>query len=223
MVSIKAALFDLDGTLLDSMGVWTDVDRIFFARRNIVMPADYPRSISGMGYMGAANYTRERFSLDASAQEIALEWTDIAREQYAEKVQLKPGARKLLDMLAARGVRLAVVTTLVRSLYEPCLRRSGILHMFDVCLSTDEVGSKSKSDGRIFAAAAERLGVDGADCAVFEDVGECIAAAKALGMRAYLIVDKKSTHDPEKAKAIADGWATCPGEAVHLLGIADNN
>jgi HAD superfamily hydrolase (TIGR01509 family) len=208
---IKAALFDLDGTLLDSMHVWSDVDVIFFRRRAIDMPPDYPRSISGMSYMGAAEYTRDRFGLGGTPEEIAREWTEIAREQYARRVELKPGARELLTRLRAQGARLAVVTTLVRSLYEPCLKRNGIYDMFDVFLSTDQVGSSSKSDGRIFAEAARRLGAAHESCAVFEDVCECIAAAKALGMQAYLITDCKSTHEPEKAKALADGWSDSPG------------
>ena len=207
---IKAALFDLDGTLLDSMNVWSDVDVIFFSRRGIEMPEDYPRSISGKSYLGAARYTKERFGLDASVEEIAAEWTEIAREQYAFSVRLKPGAKKLLENLKAQGVRLAAVTTLVRALYEPCLMRNGIYRLFDLCLSTDEAGSSSKSDGRIFAQAAGRLGAEHAACAVFEDVCECIAAAKRLGMQAYLIIDPRSTHDPERAKSMADGWGNAP-------------
>ena len=209
---IRAALFDLDGTLLDSMNVWSDVDRIFFERRGMEIPSDYAKDITGMSFLGAAKYTRDRFCLSESVEEIAAEWTEISREQYAEHVQLKPGSAELLRELRARGVKLCVVTTLVRALYEPCLIRNGVYDFFEFCLSTDEAGTAAKSDGTIYAKAAERLGVAHEHCAVFEDVTDCIIAAKKLGMQAYLVIDPHSTHDIEKAKAMADGWGETPGE-----------
>lgn len=214
----RAALFDLDGTILDSMNVWGDVDRVFFARRGLSVPEDYSRAISGMSYMRTAQYTKQRFDLPDSPEQIAAEWTDISRVEYARHVLLKPGARELLNWLKARGVRMAVVTALVRDLYEPCLKRNGVYDMFDTFLSTDEVGSAGKHDGRIYAAAAEKLGVMHAECAVFEDVYEGISAAKQMGMRAYCVIDARSTHRIDEIKALADGWADCPGGFISLGG-----
>jgi len=208
---IRAALFDLDGTLLDSMNVWSDVDRIFFERHGMEIPADYAKSIAGMSYLGAAQYTKDRFDLHMSVEEIAAEWTDIARDQYANHVQLKSGARELLRALKARNVRLAVVTTLIRDLYEPCLKRHGIYDMFEFCLSTDAAGTAKKTAGTIYALAAQRLGVSHSQCAVYEDVTECILAAKSLGMHPYLIIDPHSTHNAEAAKASAEAWGDTPG------------
>ena len=96
---IRAALFDLDGTLLDSNHVWARVDELFFSARNIPIPADYARAISGMSFFATAAYTKERFSLPESAEEIVREWTEMTTYEYAARVALKPGSagRSLLS------------------------------------------------------------------------------------------------------------------------------
>lgn len=202
---IRAALFDLDGTLVDSLGVWGKVDEMFFRRRGMEIPADYARSIAGMSFMSSAVYTKERFGFPESAREIADEWLEMAKAEYSHNVELKPGTVEFLDMMRDRGVRMCVVTASRRELYEPCLLRNGILDRFEFVLTTDEAGGGSKAEGGIYRAAAERMGVKADQCAVFEDVREGIIGAKKLGMRAYCVVDALSTHDIESIRGIADG------------------
>jgi len=202
---IRAALFDLDGTLLDTGHVWARVDELFFAARDMAIPADYARAISGMSFFATAAYTRERFRLPQTAEEIVREWTEMTAREYAERVELKPGSAEFLRTLKSRGAKLAVVTSLHRALYEPCLARNGVLPLFDLCLSTDEVGGRSKADGHLYRAAADRLGAAYPDCAVFEDVYEGILGAKKLGMRPFCVVDPKYTHHLAAIREIAEG------------------
>lgn len=204
---IRAGLFDLDGTLLDSMYVWNHVDACFFARRGLEMPPDYPRSISGMSFVNTARYTKERFDLPEDVEEIMAEWTALAREEYALRVPLKKGALEFLRALRERGVRLCVVTTLLPELSGPCLARNGVDSFFEFILTTHEAGSRVKSDGYVYRAAAQRLGVDPTDCAVFEDVEAGIVGARACGMRAYCVQDPISTHHPERIRLLADGMS----------------
>ena len=201
----KAALFDLDGTLLDSSYVWHRVDEIFFERRGMQVPEDYAKAISGMGYAATARYTKERFDLPESPEEIAGEWTAIAMEEYAMRVPLKPGSREALDELLKSGVRLCVVTSNHRDLCKPCLSRLGILDKFEFLLTTDEAGSATKRDGAIYALAAAKMGVDAEDCAVFEDTCEGITGAKKRGMYAYCVIDAHTTRDIETIRSIANG------------------
>lgn len=211
---IKAALFDLDGTLLDSHGVWQEVDRIFFERCGIEMPEDYPRSIAGMSYLTTAEYTKNRFALTQTPAEIADEWTSLSRNEYINNVLVKSGAAELTGTLKDMGIRMCVVTTNLIDVVTPCLIRNGIYDMFEFIMTTDQTGGGSKREGRLYRAAAEKMGVDHSECAVFEDVCEGIEGAKALGMQAYCVIDEFFTNNIEHIKSIADGWADNPGDLI---------
>ena len=93
------AIFDLDGTLLDSMYVWRHIDDRFFEKRGMVSPPDYGPALAGKSYRESAEYTIERFGLSESWEEIVKEWTDMAIDEYAHHVPLKDGAREYLDAL----------------------------------------------------------------------------------------------------------------------------
>ena len=184
-----AALFDLDGTLLDSLGVWEKIDREFFAANGLVMPENYAASISGLSFMQTAEYTKEHFGLGLSAEEIARIWHDMCREEYAEHVLLKPCAGDYLLRLKRAGRKLAVVTTLTRELYEPVLRRNGVYDCFDTFATTDETGLHKRT-GEVYLLAASRLNVPARECAVFEDIYEGMEGARQAGMCACLVYDK---------------------------------
>lgn len=200
-----AAIFDLDGTLLDSMYVWTRVDEIYFAQRGMAVPEDYGRALAGLSYRESAQYTMRRFGFPGPWEEIVREWTELAREEYACRVPLKPGARAYLTALKRCGVKLAVATALPEYLYRPCLEHLGVLGLFDALCSTDDTGGRGKGNGEVFLLAAARLGVSPERCAVFEDVMEGVRGAKRAGMRAYCVLDDASRHAHEEMAAIADG------------------
>ena len=200
-----AAIFDLDGTLLDSMYVWTRVDEIFFEQMGMEVPEDYGRALSGKSYRESAQYTIERFGLNIGWEELVKYWTELAIHEYAENVQLKDGARAYLMALKCAGVKLAVATALPEYLYRPCLAHLGILDWFDALCSTDETGGRGKSEGEVFLLAAGRLGIAPEKCAVFEDVYEGIIGAKHADMMAYCVKDAASKHAHAEIEGIADG------------------
>ena len=198
-----AALFDMDGTLIDSMGVWARVDEAFFARRNMALPADYARSISGLSFRQTAEYTKSRFSLPDSVDEIMDEWNRTCESAYRYEVPLKPGAKDYLFHLKNKGVKLAVATALPERLYRPVLVRTGVYSLFDAFASTDETG-KSKRDGEIYRLAAKRLGIPCECCAVFEDILDGLLGAREAGMKAYCVRDDSAKKDEARAREICD-------------------
>jgi len=200
----SAAIFDLDGTLLDSMYVWTRIDEIFFESRGLEIPADYGHALAGKSYRESAEYTIERFGLTQSWEEIVKEWTSLAIAEYAHHVQLKPGALKYLRALKRAGVKLAVATALPEYLYRPCLENCGILNMFDALCSTDDTGGRGKRDGEVFLLAASRIGAEPSDCVVFEDVPDGLRGAKKAGMLAYGVRDSAGKKGHADMAAIAD-------------------
>ncbi|MBR4429087.1 MAG: HAD family phosphatase, partial [Clostridia bacterium] len=133
---IKGAIFDLDGTLLDSLGVWGDVDRRFFERRGLSMPADYQALIKGLSFIDTARFTKRLLGLDESPEEIAMEWHRDVIDEYALSVLLKPGAVEYLQALSDSGVKLAVATTSREELFVPCLKRNKVYRLFSAFATT---------------------------------------------------------------------------------------
>ena len=204
-ISFRAALFDLDGTLLDSMHVWTRVDEVYFAARGMDVPQDYGRALAGKSYRESAEYTVAKYFPNENWQDVIAEWTRLSEIEYAEHVRLKPGALEYLRMLRRAGVKLAVATALPPNLYRPCLEHLNVLELFDALCSTEHTGGRGKASGEVYLLAAQRLGVEAEDCAVFEDVLTGIQGAKRVGMRAYCVRDAHSEKDFPAMAALADG------------------
>ncbi|MBQ6373975.1 MAG: thiamine diphosphokinase [Clostridia bacterium] len=204
-IPFSAALFDLDGTLLDSLGVWKQVNRHFFGARHLEVPEDYSRAISGMSFQETVDYTISRFGLDDAPEAVADEWLALASDEYAHRVGLVPGALGYLRMLRRAGVRMAAVTANRPALFMPALERLGLRELFDVCLTTDDAGGRNKSDGALFRMAAGRLGARPSACAVFEDTLEGVRGARAAGMRVYAMRSIDSLHNLCEIDALADG------------------
>lgn len=105
MKKFQGAVFDLDGTLLDSMGVWEQIDRDSLGRRGIPVPEDYAQSVALLGFWQAAEYTIRRFGLTDTPQQLTEEWHQMAQDAYRFRVELKPGAREYLSRLRGQGCR----------------------------------------------------------------------------------------------------------------------
>lgn len=203
MLDFNAALFDMDGTVLDSMKVWADVDRKFFENRGMPVPDDYAKEISGLSFRQTAVYTKERFSLPDSVDDILNEWNEMCVREYAENVPLKKGAKEYLLKLKAEGKKLGVATALPKHLYKPALERNGVYHLFDAFATTDESDGR-KATGKIYLLCAERLNADPSQCCVFEDIIDGITGAKAAGMKAVLVKDDAAKHSREESLRLAD-------------------
>ena len=200
---MEAYIFDLDGTLLDSMDVWHKVDIEFLQKRGITVPSDYADAIISKTFTEAAVYTIRRFNLSCSVEGLMREWNDMAAFAYGNTVQLKPHAKEFLATLRKRGKKLAVATSLSPELLELPLRNHDIYDMFDVICTTEEAG-KGKSHPDVFLLAAEKLGVQPCNCIVFEDILAAVKSAKSTGMTVCAVYDKSSDADWEQIKITAD-------------------
>lgn len=213
----KAAIFDLDGTLLDSMGVWDQVDIDFLAKRGIEVPADYMGKVAAMQFRQIAEYTIARFDLPDTPEALMQEWDDMARVAYSTVVEAKPHAVEYLSYLKRSGAKLAVATSLPPALREPAMKHVGIFDYFDQIVSVDDANDVGKDRPDVFLLAAGRLGVVPEQCTVFEDLLVAMRSAKSVGMRVWAIHDDSSDGDWPDICGLADGVLFDFSEAPHSL------
>ena len=202
--NIKGAVFDLDGTLLDSAWVWDKVDQDFLGARGFDVPDDYVEAISPLGATKAAIYTKERFGLDdENIDDIVHEWFDMARLEYKVDVTCKPFAKEFVKSLYEKGIELAIATSSDRELFIPTLKREGLLGYFEAIVTVDEV-PRGKGFPDIYEEAARRIGVADHECVVFEDILTAVQGAKQGGFYVVGVADEKSIHQREEISKASD-------------------
>ena len=201
--NIEGAIFDLDGTVLDSSWVWDKVDVEFLGSRGFVVPEDYVDAISPLGAERAAIYTIERFGLQENPDDVVREWFDMAKNEYAAKVVCKPFVKEYIESLHHQGVKLAVATSSDRELFMATLERENILKYFEHIVTVNEV-ERGKGYPDIYEEAAGRLKINPHKCVVFEDIMAGVSGAKMGEFNVIAVYDDKSIHNSAKIKKIAD-------------------
>ncbi len=188
MDGIKGAIFDLDGTLFDSLWVWEEIDKRFLSKRGFEVPPDYSETISAMGFRRTAEYTIERFGLSETPDFLMDEWMDMSRDIYAHEVRLKPFAKDYLYKLHSKGVKLGIATSSTADLYMPALKNNGIDKLFSIIMDTSECRSKDFPD--IYLAVAEKMRLSPSECVVFEDLPVALKSAAKEGFKTVAVMDK---------------------------------
>ena len=184
----EAVIFDMDGTLIDSMGIWVDIDKAFLSERGLVVPSDFSTQIEGRSFHELAVFFKELFTLPETVDEIKALWNEMAYERYAHGMQMKEGAREFLMELCRKKKKIGIATSNSRGLTECCLRDIGIFSCFDTIVTADEVANgKPRPD--IYLKAAQNLGVKPHKCVVFEDTGAGITAGNSAGMVTCAVFD----------------------------------
>lgn len=203
MISYKACIFDLDGTVLNSMGVWRRVDEIFLGKRNLPLTDEYCRAISSMKLDLAADYTVKLFQLKENPEDIIREWLDLAREEFTYHIQPKPYAIEYISRLKELNIPIAVATTSQKELYLPALKRLNIHKLFDGVADSETV-SFGKERPDIFLEAAKMLNTAPKDCLVFEDTVQGISTAAEAGFITVGFLDENHPETHDEIRKIAD-------------------
>ncbi len=199
----KAFLFDLDGTLVDSMWIWESIDVEYLDRFGLELPEDLHSCIEGMSFSETARYFKERFSIPDTLEMMKSDWNRMAWEKYTQEVPLKSGIREFLRYHRARGVKMAVATSNSRELAEAVIAVHGLTDTFDVIVTGCDV-AHGKPFPDVYLEAAVRLGVDPSECLVFEDVVAGIQAGRSAGMEVAAVEDAYSLYQERQKKELAD-------------------
>ena len=201
--NIKACLFDMDGTLLDSMHIWKDIDIEFLGRFGYELPPTLQREIEGMSFRETACYIKDRFHLPISIEEIMNIWNEMAFQKYSEEIFFKEGAFEFVKMLKEKGICTAICTSNSRELVNAVAEHLGFMPYFDTIITSCEVGA-GKPAPDIYLEAAKKLGVEPEHCLVFEDIVTGLTAGKRAGMKLCAVEDLYSADQKEAKKAMAD-------------------
>lgn len=200
---IRAVIFDLDGSLVDSMWMWRAIDIEYLGRFGIPLPEDLQSCIEGMSFSETAVYFKEHFPIPDSIDRIKEDWNRMAWDKYANEVPLKPGIPEFLERCREEGIKLGIATSNSRQLVENIAKVHNLRDYFS-CIMTGCDVAHGKPSPDIYLAVAEALDCPPSQCLVFEDIIPGIQAGKAAGMRVCAVEDAYSVNDRERKKAFAD-------------------
>lgn len=186
--NIKGVIFDLDGTLVDSMGVWAKIDVDYLNKLGHEVPNNLKEEITHLGFKEVAKYFKKRFNIADLEEEIMKTWHDMAYIEYKENIKLKPGAREFLKQLKESNIKIGLATSNSYPLLEVSLKSNDIFDLFDSITITGEV-SRGKDFPDVYLLAAERLGLSPNECAVFEDILPAVKGALSAGMKVFAVED----------------------------------
>jgi len=208
---IKAAIFDVDGTLLDTMPVWTTSGVRYLRSLGIEAESDLPEILFKMTVDMAALYMKETYGLSQSVEEICRGVLDLVEGFYREEATFKPGARELLEELKEAGVPMAIATSTHKHCILAAFDRLGYTAYFDGILTCPEMGTH-KSEPDIFFEAARIMNVKPEETWVFEDGLYAVKTAKKAGFKTVGIYDEVSKADQQELEALSDRYVKDLGE-----------
>lgn len=192
--NVKAVLFDLDGTLVDSMWMWKDIDIDYLRKFGYEYPEDLQPTIEGMSFTETAIYFKERFHIPDSIEQIQSEWNRMARDKYCNEVPLKEGALTLLKFLKNNNIKAGIATSNSRELVDIIIEKLNIKNYFESIRTSCEV-KQGKPAPDIYLKVSSDLSVGTEHCLVFEDVLAGVMAGKRAGMKVCGVYDQFSKAD----------------------------
>ncbi len=215
-MSFDGVIFDLDGTLIDSMHCWENIDKAFLLENGIEPPPGVSDVVKKMTIEESALYFKTQFSLEQSCEDISDRIEEMVRYQYFHEIPLKEGAYETVMKLYKVGVKMCVATATYKPLACAALERLGILDCFEFVINCTDVGcGKDRPD--IFIESAKKLGCDISRTAVAEDSLHCIESAVAAGFRTIAVYDDISSGEWEDICHAAWKNVRTPGEIAEII------
>ena len=201
--NIKACIFDLDGTLVDSMWMWPEIDKEYLGRFGIEYDDNLKNEIDGISFHETAVYFKNKFGISDSIEKICKDWEDMAYDKYKYEVKEKRGCQKFLEQLKSKGIKMGIATSNNRSMVEVVLESLGMKNFFEVITTSDEV-KKGKPAPDVYLTTAKLLNVEPKHCLVFEDVVAGIIAGKSAGMKVCAVEDDFTREVRQRKKELSD-------------------
>ncbi|MBQ8027085.1 MAG: HAD family phosphatase [Clostridia bacterium] len=199
---ISGAIFDLDGTLIDSMAIWDDLAYNFLVSQGVTPKLDLRDKVSTMYLNESAQYVVDEYKLSCTPQDAKEYIENQIEDFYINTVPPKEDALDFLKMLKAKGVKMCVATATERKLAIPALERNGMIGFFDKVFSCADIGI-SKQSPEIFDKALEFLGTPKEETFVFEDSFHAVSTASKAGYNVIAIYDKSAEAQKDRIKKLS--------------------
>lgn len=201
-MKITGAIFDFDGTLFDSMHVWKGIRYKFFDRIGLVLSDEDEEAFKGLYLRESLILAKQRFNMKETQEELYAKFFDMIKEMYLADTEPKNDIIDFLEKLKAKGVKMGIATATGEPALEAVLEKYGMLHYFDVILSTYTVGA-AKTEPKVYDVVLEKLGTDKETTWIFEDALYAATTAKKNGYNVVGIYDK-SEEKTDELKELAD-------------------
>lgn len=185
---IDAVIFDVDGTIADSMWMWQQIDIDYLEKFGIPLPENLQKNIEGMSFRETAHYFKEHFSIPDSIETMMADWNEMAAHKYRYEIPLKKGVLDFLDKCKEKGILLGIATSNSVELLNCLLKAHKLEDTFHVIITGSD-GLRGKPAPDMYLEAAKRLSVEVSKCLVFEDIIPGILAGKRAGMKVCAIDD----------------------------------
>ncbi|MBS0547212.1 MAG: HAD family phosphatase [Proteobacteria bacterium] len=198
---VKAALFDMDGLLIDSEAIYIKAMQAAARSLDREMSLDFCHSMIGIPRAECNVMIQELYGEGFDIHELRAVYSEHVRRMMEERVPIKAGVVEVLDLLAARGLPCGVATSALRATAESHLGRAGLLPRFATLVARDDV-ERAKPFPDIYLEAARRLGVPPGNCLAFEDSSPGLTAAHAAGTMAIMVPDILQPSDEVRAKSL---------------------
>ena len=199
LTNIDAVIFDIDGTLVDSTSLWSQIDERFFNRRGQPIPSEYAKEIAHVGLKVAAQITKDKYFPNEKIEDIIKEWEDLSLEAYANEIPLKDNADKLLEILKSKNIYIALATANSKKLYDPCLKRLGIDKYFDYVIDVNSC-KNGKDNPEIFDKVCAHFNINKENTLIFEDSLTAIKTAFQAGYNVISVYDIQSSKNIEEIR-----------------------
>lgn len=206
-------IFDMDGTLIDSMPSYGGAVLRYLEINHIPYPPDTLKTVTPLGFAGTARYFIEKLGCKATVEEICSDFKDFMFDDYNERIPAKPFVAEALRALKSQGHSLSVLTASPHATLDPCLKRLGIFELFENVWSCEDFGM-TKAQVEIYYEAAKRLGTTVDKCIFLDDNYNAIETAKKAGMTVYGVYDESSEAYTEDMIGISDKYIRSFSELI---------
>ena len=197
----KYAIFDMDGTLIDSMIFWKNLAEEYLHSKGVEnIPEDILERIKPMTMSESAALFMQVFGLSGDPE---AEMNAMMDEHYRNHIPLKSGVSEYLQMLRRNGVRMCVASATAEHLMEACLTRLGVRDCFEFLLSCETVGA-GKRNPLVYHESARLLGANPAEIAVYEDALYAVQTAKNAGYYVIGVYDESASENWKPIEKRAD-------------------